>query len=426
MRHVVEDVMWREYLFMNMNKLKGKVNNKVTRLKINQLMKHLSINKISEEELINELVLSREISEKTTRDFEKELLAFSLNVDKDLVVDRHFMHAAEYTLSFNDRTSSKCLCIMLEELGDVFGNPYLLIKRKLSDMDIDDIYDLLKLQIELCVGGDTISRSSVATHIFISKLCGKEICETDDYTKIPLALFHTSDGDFFSIISARYHSRFVIINGMNPETLEEKFGTLSLSFIVYDYVSHQRDKIYEGQSISGNYITNIDDAKQKREAAKLLKAEYMFLTSGDIILNNDEPFYIDISGMTKFIIFRLVPKTEQIHLQPLITDVIITTNNNNEIMFSNVMSMDILSIAHDNLFGSIKLFVISLTHETTAWKNFKDVVKKCDFKECFYYLQKIRVSIVTDIPCENYDVIMSPVRTNFLRCCSGMMGKKDC
>jgi hypothetical protein len=80
-------------------------------------------------------------------------------------------------------------------------------------------------------------------------------------------------------------------------------------------------------------------------------------------------------------------------------------NNDDEspIVFNEILSMS---------FMHITMFVVPLTHEATSWSSLKNHIKKCDFENSLIDLADcvIRTKIVTDIPYDNYNVIMTIVR----------------
>lgn len=384
----------------------------------------LSQDWISEQNLINELKKANDILEKDKEKFEKELLAFTTGIDYDLVINRSFTHMDETTFDFNleNYDSVYRVSICIDRICDVISNPCLMINTKLSELDHTTLHELLNLDVDLVIGGQSISKFDLASNILVAKLCAKEVLETDTCTKIPLMILHNNDRDMIKLIALQYHEFRINISDIRKDILKKLGGSLKLAMTLYYWISdgHCHDSFdCFGKFIGGNYNDAKKVTHERRKAAQL-QSESMIIASENFILSEKE---ISISTFTKFIIFRFIPKNswnfdDLAILQPRITEVtIISRKNNISMTFSNILSMSV---------SGIELFVMPLTHETSNWNDMKDYVKECKFENTTYDFGKIRIKVITDIPYDNYNVVMTPVRFNVCVCLSGMMGLRYC
>lgn len=372
---------------------------------------HFSESYTSEQNLIRELKRCNEDLEKDQKDFEEDLLAISLNVDKELVIHNSFTHKNEITLDFDIEKISYMddheLSIVISKYGDVVGNPYLYIKTKLSDLDYDTLCDVLQINIKLFVGkGVHLSHFSLVTNIFIAKLCEKEIYECDDYTRIPLMIMHNGDEGMIKLISSRSDEIKVGISCIHTDLLEKMKG-LQLVITRYFYVGpldHPTMRDFLGKYIGGNYTVD-EKIRGKRTYSDMnASKEFMYISSHDIRLLNDK--LIQISHFTKFLLFRFESKPGQnpndlLIFQPTITDVIMTAITNESETphtFSNILTMS---------FMGVTLFIVPLTHEISNWDDIKNCVKECKFETTRFVFDCIKVDIVSDIPYDNYNVVMT-------------------
>jgi hypothetical protein len=387
---------------------------------------HFSQNYCFEQELKKELKRSREISNKDHKDFEDELKAYYFGVD--LVIKRSYTNMNEKTYQFeiNQGSSEKVynLHVTINRNSDAVGDPYLLLKFISSEIGDDIVYDLLGLHVQLFVGGQGISSFCIATNIFLAKLCDKDVQEENRFIKIPLMIFHSSDGDIIKMIALQYHEMKIKID-MVSKNIIDKIEGVWLNINEYFYDNSSGYYPYCGKNISGDCVDKSVSNHKRRHDAQIPFQNMIIDSNSYFVPHNELGDQMPFPPHTKFIIFRFVPKSNNnfndlVFLQPNITEVMIFTsdvrNNNNNI---SILIFNILSIS----FMNTTLFVAPLTHESLSWNSIKESIKKCNFEETYHNFTGMKVKIITDIPYDNYDVIITPVSFNFIRCMSGMMGK---
>lgn len=393
---------------------------------------HLSENYQAEKNLISDLRKSNETLQKNKIEFEKELKAFNSNVDVDLVMNKSFTHMNESTLEFkkthnrNELISCKVnFSQVLLSRGDFVGNIYLFFNTKISDIDDVIVHELLQSTVRLNIGGSIISNFNLATNILIAKLCDKEeYVEINEFTKIPLMVMHNSGGNMVNMAAIGCYTVEIIIDNIREEILD-KLGKLHLTFDIYYYAGvydfGEASKIF-GNYIGGNITTDEKKTDYTKKCAAQIDFKNTYMTSKDHILNDNK--LVKIPSNTKFITFRFISKdfNDIAFLKPNIVEATIITDEGMSLPFYEILSMNFLNIT---------MFIVPLSHESLNWNSIKDSVKKCEFESTFCEFNQISVKIFTNVPYDNYDVIMSFVGFNYGICTEGRMGLvkydyKDC
>jgi hypothetical protein len=446
----------------NVNISNQNIKKAVECTELDTLSNTLSHNHQNEQNLIKELKLSRDIMMNNNNEFEKELMAFNYDIDIDIVVKKSFARSSENTFQFQKIHSlithkTCCLNFVLqneyEYVCDAVGDPYLLMKKNIYDLDYETLQDVLGITVELVIGGAQISKFNLAANILIAKLCGKEILIDESSTKIPLMIMHSSNGDTVESIALQYHGLNIELNKIDDEILD-KIGDLELILTRYFYPGAEShyDKINRlpnsevdldiGQSISKNYVHD-KNAMNKRRFVAQTASKNMIIDSTDFRLSMSESIgfnmdtyteKIKLSAFTKYIFFRFIPKRETVgemglvdnrydllSLCPSITGVEIIKNGS--IILS--IKQDDFQMGHCILSMNIiktTVYVISLSSDATNWKDIKESIKTCNFVHNYARFGNVEVKITTDISCDNYDVIMTTMKYNINSYISGMMG----
>jgi hypothetical protein len=412
-----------------------------------------------EKKLIKELNLSRDLSslfdidiDKTDQSLsavENELKGCNNYVDEDLVLKKLFTDAEIITLNFDseiDDTNTnmpdtsnmiistkgypcgltQVISVELKENCNVFGNPYLIISDKISDLDIGALTKLLNLEISLAIGSVHVSSFSVATNILLAYLCDKHVLEGDiKMTKIPLMIFHNNNGDCVSKLALKYHDISVSIrtNDFDLNRIVKNFDIkLEVTKYYYECDDNNDNEIKQSTKINENRmfdqrLPTVDQRLPTVEAIDTI----CISSENNVYSFTNNIYMINLPSLTRFIVFRFIRQTEHIHLQPNIINVSLFKKDVMFAEFDNVMTVNLYSI-------DTNFFIVSL-YDSPDMHDIKDIIKSCNIRNCFCDLKNnfctfgsIEIKIMTDILCDNYDIVITPISFNIARYLSGMMG----
>lgn len=281
--------------------------------------------------------------------------------------------------------------------GITFDNPYLLFKMQLSNLDSDTMSYFLNLAISMTCGKNIYSLHLISTNIFIAKMCDKNITENihegSFCTKIPFMLFH---------------------NILYEEA--SKQDDIKISIFGLDYEPHKIEIPLLG------FDRYYDSGHKRISKARPMKDQ----VSKSIFMDSDEyhtsssTFSMKILPRTKLLIIRFIAKHnknnhELLSLQPNITEVHMIKDNTIIRSISNIMFLKIMDIT---------LFIVPLLSDATNWKDLKTMIKSGDFdstglssiEESLYDFGTVTLKLVTDLSCDKYDVIITPIKFNISYC----------
>lgn len=368
----------------------------------------ISENVIEDKLLEKELKRSRNIHDESNKSFELDLKMFNNSLNEtfgslnDLIIDGV---ASDKFMNFHkekrhDKYNKYSLKI---NKGCSFENPYLLFRTQISNLDPNTMSYFLYIAISMSCGRNIYSSQAFSTNLFIAKMCGKHmseyIHEGNFCTKMPLMIFH----NILYEDAFKHNDIELNIFGLDNEAYKIEIPKLGFEKY-YDHKHTNNSKLRQMSS-------NIFPIGPISKSIFVDSNEYQFSFS------NAE---MRMSNRTKFLIIRFVTKLnkdnhELLVLQPNIIEVHMIKNGITIRRFSNIMSLKIMDIS---------LFVVPLLSDATNWRDLKTMIKSGDFdstgllsiEESVYDFGIVELKLVTDIPCEKYGVIITPIKFNISYC----------
>jgi hypothetical protein len=314
-----------------------------------------------------------------------------------------------YELNNKDQSQSILICRDSEIINTIY------LEIELENMTFYELTNFDKLQLfdtefDLTVGGQTISRSTILTNLFILFSQDINIKLEGNKFQIPLV-------DFTKANINRYYND---CNGEQKLILREE--DLGLPHVALQYhelimiIQFKTKELFKFMKFNLKVCGKFIDSEPRRALAKF-SHEYLFLQSQTDSNDNLDKINLNYNLGAKVIILYFKPLTDDYIDYPKIQSIEVMIDGKTIFIDkSDLLFMELYDICYT---------VIPLTPEFKSWKNINRTLKnpkKYMSSHILSFENKFVLYINYESRPDNFEVCINAITPNFYRMMSGMGG----